>query len=135
MERIMMIDDSNVELKWTVAALRPYGIDVLACNRALGVQALAAQHMPALILLDVNMPALTGDVLCKFLRTNPATADIPVLLYSDMPAGELRVLVERCGADGYIEKNHNAQFLALRVHSELANSSEARVKDLVGGVR
>jgi DNA-binding response OmpR family regulator len=115
-KRIAMIDDSELELKWTQRALEPHGFELLMFNRSIGIQAFVLSNSPSLILLDVNMPALNGEMACRFLKSNPDTRSIPILFYSSLPAAKLKELVTSCGADGYIVKDHDVHSLVSQLN-------------------
>lgn len=109
--RIMMVDDSDVALEWMRTNLHPCGVEVLTSNTPFGTHALVLQNRPDLVLLDVAMPGLSGDMLCSMLKKNPKTRDTTVVLYSQLPEDELRQLARDSGADGYIKKTEDLEKL------------------------
>jgi CheY-like chemotaxis protein len=99
-------------------------VDVIAAMQGrLGV-ALAREHRPVLILLDLHMPDINGDEVLRQLREDPATATTPVVIVSaDATAGQIeRLLAE--GATGYLTKPLDLQEL-LAVFSSAVNSTQA----------
>jgi len=87
--KILVIDDSELALEWVRSGLQPMGIEVLTSNTPFGTHKAVLRNQPDLVLLDVGMPGLSGDNLCKILKNNPNTKDIVVILYSSLPEGEL----------------------------------------------
>jgi CheY-like chemotaxis protein len=86
-------------------------VDVIAAMQGrLGV-ALAREHRPVLILLDLHLPDINGDEVLRQLRQDPATATTPVAIVSaDATAGQIeRLLAE--GATGYLTKPLDLQEL------------------------
>ena len=77
----------------------------------------AAQHMPDLILLDVMMPGMDGYEVCRKLRTNPAIAQIPVILVTALDDRESRLQGIEAGADDFISKPFDRTELRARVRN------------------
>jgi signal transduction histidine kinase/ActR/RegA family two-component response regulator len=110
--KILYIEDNmaNVRLVERVFQRRD-DVDVIAAMQGrLGV-ALAREHRPALILLDLHMPDINGDEVLRQLREDPATAKTPVVIVSaDATAGQIeRLLAE--GATSYLTKPLDLQEL------------------------
>jgi len=86
-----------------------------------GLAAVEAAHslLPDLILLDVNMPGITGFEVLRQLREHPNTANIPTILITAM--GELSDIVQglNLGADDYLKKPFHAQELLVRAQSKM----------------
>ena len=98
-----------------------------------GAQALefCAKQLPDLILLDVMMPGMDGHEVCRHLKENESTRDIPVIFVTSQsnPAEETRGL--DLGAVDFIVKPVNAAVVRARVHAHLTLcNTVAQVKDL-----
>jgi signal transduction histidine kinase/ActR/RegA family two-component response regulator len=110
--KILYIEDNmaNVRLVEQVFKRRD-DVDVIAAMQGrLGV-ALAREHLPVLILLDLHMPDINGDEVLRQLREDPATASIPVVIVSaDATAGQIERLLA-AGATGYLTKPLDLQEL------------------------
>ena len=121
--KIVLVDDSLVALEWAREALAPMGFEVVTYNASLGIQAFVRKNQPRLVLLDVNMPALNGDLVCRMLKESPQTKDVLVALYSSMPEDELQQLAEKSGADGYILKSNDVSLLSQQLERLLRRPS------------
>src|SRR5579871_3023155 len=75
--RILAVDDNPSALYATSRILRAAGYEVI--EAASGAAALAAAPKADLVVLDVNLPDMDGFEVCRRLRANPATAQLPVL--------------------------------------------------------
>jgi len=76
---VLVIDDSPEVLAVVAARLRPEGYRTLVASTwELGLD-LAADAQPDLILLDVEMPEMSGLEVCRRLKANPRTNSIPVI--------------------------------------------------------
>ena len=82
------------------------------------------QSVPDLLLLDVNMPGMTGYEVCTQLRKKPATRTLPILFVSAMINTEERLAGFEAGGDEYINKPVNEQELLEKIDTQLE-----RVKD------
>lgn len=102
---VLYIEDNlaNLRLVERILADDPTIEIVSAMQGRLGVD-LARQHQPALILLDLHLPDLSGDEVLRQLRDDPATSAIPVaILSADATPGQIRRLLAE-GAHSYLTK-------------------------------
>src|SRR2546427_2175474 len=104
MPKILVIDDEEAFRGSLITMLEKKGFDVLqAPSGALGVQ-LARAHIPDLILCDVNMGGVGGNLTLYALRRDPQIASIPFILMSGfLSGGDTPPGIER-GADGFLAK-------------------------------
>lgn len=80
-----------------------------------------AEIAPDLVILDINMPRLSGYDVCKKLRADPATASLPILVQSASETAEERVEVFAVGATDFVSKPINHPELLARVCMHLEN--------------
>ena len=102
---ILYIEDNlaNLRLVERIVGRRPGVRLVSALQGSIGLE-LAAQHQPDLILLDVHLPDLGGDIVLQRLKADPDTASIPVVMVSaDATARQIRRF-RQLGADEYLTK-------------------------------
>lgn len=107
--RILVVDDDPTLLSCTKELLEDEGYDVLVHAGAFGATEKVMQHTPELVLVDVNMPALSGEGLVAVLRRHPRTRDVRVLLYSSNDEHALREASARLGIEGWIPKGDPEQ--------------------------
>lgn len=112
---ILVVDDSEVVLGVTRSLLEGAGFQVITHARATGCVSLILQTKPDLVLLDVNMPTLTGDAVVKMFDRSSYGGKTVVLLHSSLPEQELQEKVAASGAQGYIRKTDNAYSLLRQV--------------------
>ncbi len=106
--KILVIDDSETALSIARRTLEAAGYTVLTSNSALRLPAIVHSEKPDLILLDVEMPALRGDQVLELTKLFDFLQKSPIVLHSSKPEEELRELVGRSGASGYIKKTSNS---------------------------
>jgi DNA-binding response OmpR family regulator len=102
--RILVVDDDEKHLQTTREILEFEGFDVVTHNSAFRTTEMVKQVSPDLVLLDVNMPGLSGDRLCSLLRANSVGQMLPILFYSSNDEDSLRKSVQQHGASGYVCK-------------------------------
>ena len=99
---ILHVDDTDAQRYAISRVLRHAGFEVLEART--GRQALEfVERLPDLVILDVNLPDISGYAVCKQIKANEATARIPVLhLSATMVSTDARVAGLEGGADGYM---------------------------------
>jgi twitching motility two-component system response regulator PilH len=102
---VLVVDDSDLVLVRASEWLGGGGFRVLMARSAAEVDAyLVGPGQPDLIIMDVMMPCLDGDVKARMLKEDDATTGIPILLLSSKNEDDLARLVVSSRADGYIRK-------------------------------
>ena len=86
------------------------------------------KHMPDLVILDLMIPEITGVEVCKFIRKDPATQSIPIIMCT-AKTGEIdKILGLELGADDYVTKPFSPRELLLRVKNLIKRSGSSNVK-------
>jgi serine/threonine protein kinase len=101
--RILLIDDSPIALAVHGEILTGAGFDIRAASSQPEFDALLESFQPQLVLMDVMMPGMNGDALCRRVKAR-FKATVPVVLLSDLPREELLARFQAAGADGYLAK-------------------------------
>ena len=120
MARILVVDDSPDVRLALATILEDAGHDVVEAEDGDQVFDLAVSESPNLVLLDVMMPNLDGIETCRRLKSNPETADIPVLMItsSDTPATVARAF--EAGCDDFMTKPLNEKMLVAKINALVA---------------
>ena len=120
-KRILLIDDSEITLEMEKALLEARGYEVRAASTLVVFEQLLKDFKPDLILTDIHMPEAKGTDICRTLKNEYGTQDIPIVLFSSLNDEELEKLAEQVGADGYLSKAHGLEALGEKV-DELVES-------------
>jgi len=102
--RVLVVDDDQIHLLTTAELLEDEGYEVVVQGSPFGATERIMVTRPDVVLLDVNMPALSGEALLPLLRAREQTRATPVVLFSSNDESALRAAALRLGADGYVCK-------------------------------
>src|SRR6476660_6663526 len=117
---ILIVDDTPANLNVLSAILGKRGFRIRpAINGALALKA-AQKAAPDLILLDVQMPGLDGYEVCRQLKEDPLTRDIPVIFISALDDVLDKVEAFQVGGVDYITKPFQIEEVLARVENQLA---------------
>ncbi|MBZ4418685.1 response regulator [Myxococcus sp. RHSTA-1-4] len=114
--RVLVVDDDQDQLVLAERTLSAFGFDVRTHRSSLGVSNLVRTSAPDLVLLDVNIPALSGDKVLALARAQ-APAGTKFILFSASDESKLRALARASGADGYISKSVQGEELAQKLEA------------------
>lgn len=132
-ELILVADDDPDILRFVELNLRLEGYDVLTATDGSQALALATEHIPALLILDVMMPILDGYEVCQRLREDGRTSHVCVIMLTAKSMSADKVLGLTAGADDYISKPFDPMELVARVKTTLRRTREMRaVSPLTG---
>jgi two-component system phosphate regulon response regulator PhoB len=119
MAPILCVDDDEAILESLTEMLEAAGYPVLLALTGYDALALAVSQRPALILLDLVLPDIPGEEVCRRLRTHAPTADIPVIMLTVKRDESDKVLGFETGADDYVTKPFSERILLARIRALL----------------
>jgi two-component system cell cycle response regulator len=119
MKRILVIDDLPENVFMLQDRLEKEGYEVVTAYDGKTGIAKATSDMPDLILLDVMMPEMTGIEVCKILKLDPATADIPIIIVTAKSGADDAKVGLEAGAFDYIKKPFEKVEMLARINSAL----------------
>ena len=114
-------DDADIRVLVTFTLTRA-GYQVREFGDGLSALAGAREHPPDLAILDVMMPCMSGLEVCRELRKDPATADIPVVILTALARETDITAGFAAGADDYIVKPFSPREFVIRVNAALARA-------------
>ena len=104
MSLILIVEDNEKNLKLVRDVLQVKGYETLEAGTAEEGIRIAQERAPGLILMDIQLPKMSGIEALKALRAEPATAAIPVVAITASVMKQDRQHIMRAGFDGFIEK-------------------------------
>lgn len=106
--KILVVDDDSAILAVAKRNLEAAGYDVVTSDSPLRLPQLVQREKPNLVLLDLEMPSLTGEHVLDFATLFDFLRTTTIVLHSSKSEEELQSLVSRSLAKGYIRKTSNA---------------------------
>ena len=117
--KILIVDDRPENIRLLAVALNRQGYTVESVDNSSTALSIARALKPDLILLDIMMPVLDGYEVCKLLKKDPETAEIPVIFVSAVTNVMDKVKGFRAGAVDYITKPFQFDEVLARVEHQL----------------
>lgn len=122
--RVLVVDDSALARAVVVRTLTGAGYEVLEAADAMEGAAMAFRALPQVVLTDLEMPVMDGNLLLRLLKSDPATAAIPVIILTSHGEAPSRFWGLATGADAYMTKDASPDELLATV-AKLASQSKA----------
>ena len=115
--QVLVVDDIRDNVTMLAAHLKNNGYETIPAYNGVDALKIAINEQPDLIMLDVNMPQLSGLDVCVQLKSNPKTEMIPVILVTAHSEASEVVKGFEAGADDYLIKPYNYLEMLARVRS------------------
>lgn len=116
---VLVVDDDHLMRRWVRHHLEAAGFTVRDADSGGAAVAAAAAALPAVILMDYQMPDLDGLSATRILKADPALADVPVLLLTASQDAHHIEAAFDAGAEDYLTKPINPRILVARLRSML----------------
>lgn len=128
MHKVLIVEDEE-----HIAELIKYNLEINGFDTSLAIDGYEATEkanllVPDLILLDIMLPKRDGIEVCKILKTNNQTKDIPIIMLTAKSEELDKVLGLEIGADDYITKPFSVRELLARIKAVLRRSNKDKEK-------
>ncbi len=128
--QLLIVDDTPANIEILLDALeRDYEV-TFSTSGSEALQLIADSETPDLILLDVMMPEMDGYEVCRRLKQNPNTSEIPIIFVTALNSSESESTGLTLGADDYITKPINLSIARLRIKNVLERTRLGRKLEL-----
>ena len=118
-KKVLIVDDTPENIQVLMGTLKDQYAIVAATNGEKALKMAIAEPRPDLILLDIMMPGMDGFEVCRRLKTDPETRDIPVIFLSALDDTANKVKGFATGAVDYISKPFQPEEVHVRVNTHL----------------
>ncbi len=118
-EALLLVDDNPTNLQVLYQTLETTGCKLLVAKNGETALSIAQKAAPDLILLDIMMPGIDGFEVCRRLKNDPATANIPVIFLSALSDTKDKVQGLQLGAVDYVSKPFQPDEVIARVNTHL----------------
>ncbi|MCJ7588651.1 MAG: response regulator [Candidatus Aminicenantes bacterium] len=118
---ILIVEDSPTQAEQLRYLLEQHHYKVSVTNNGKQALALLGKHKPALVISDIIMPEMSGYAVCKRIKSDEGTQDIPVMLLTSLSNSEGVLEGLACGADNFITKPYSEDYLLSSIEQILAN--------------
>ena len=116
---VLVAEDSRIQATILANKLVEAGFEVhTAENGQIGLE-MTRQQLPTLIISDIEMPKMNGYEFCSAVKSDPELRSIPFILLSTLSDAQDIIKGLHCGADNYVTKPYDPEFLISRVTSLL----------------
>ena len=116
---ILIVEDNEKNMKLVRDVLTFHGYETVEATTAEAGLELARERLPALILMDIQLPGLDGVGALRCLRSDPATSRIPVIAVTASAMSNEREKILEAGFDGYQPKPIKVKEFVAEVKSVL----------------
>jgi two-component system cell cycle response regulator len=115
--RILLVEDDPVQANVAKDYLESSGYDIKWADNGKAAIKIAKTHPPDLILLDMVLPDLSGNEVCRWLKLNEDTKGIPIIILSVKSSTEEKVIGLEAGAEDYLPKPYSEVELNARIYA------------------
>ncbi len=129
-QKILAIDDHPDTIQLIQLALQRHGYEVIGAFSGPEGLEMAERERPDLILLDMMMPGMDGNAVCRAIRQDPDLASTPIIMFTAKSQATDKKVSFDAGADDYLSKPTRPAELLQRIESLLARQERAESSDV-----
>ncbi len=117
--KVLIVEDEKDLLRTLEYNFRQEGFEVIATTHGRRAMEMAADQLPALVLLDLMLPDVQGTEVCRHIKADPKTKHVQVIMLTAKGEEVDRVVGFELGADDYVTKPFSVRELVLRARAVL----------------
>jgi two-component system cell cycle response regulator DivK len=103
-KKVLVVEDNELNMKLFCDLLDAYGYSTVKSRDGLKVVEMAREHRPDLIIMDIQLPEVSGLDLTRWLKDDSSIADIPVMAVTAFAMRQDERMVREAGAEAYMSK-------------------------------
>lgn len=128
---IYLVEDDHSIQKLVIYTLKSQGFEAEGFTLPSQFEKAMTKQLPSLIILDIMLPEIDGLTILKKIRSNPETAEIPVILLTAKSSEYDKIFGLDSGADDYVAKPFSMMELLARIKALLRRTKNAGIKSKV----
>ena len=132
---ILIVEDSQTQGEQLKQMLEESGYSVSLVSDGMQALTFLAERRPALIITDVVMPDMDGFDMCDNVKRDPELREIPVMLLTGLAEADDVIKALQCGADNYISKPYNEDYLLARIDDLIAARAMGKAEGVQVGIK
>lgn len=129
--QILIVEDDLDLAEMLNAYFRVQGYEILTATWGEEAVRMAFEHAPDLVVLDIRLPDITGYEVCKQIRANRQTADLPIIFLTEKRDRVDKLTGLELGVVDYITKPFDIQELRLRVRNTLRRAQQSTMVNAI----
>ncbi len=103
-KKVLVVEDNELNMKLFCDLLGAFGYEPVKSRDGLKALELAREHHPALIIMDINLPEVSGLDLTRWIKDDDDLADIPVMAVTAFAMRSDEQRVREAGCESYMSK-------------------------------
>ncbi|MFQ3573275.1 MAG: response regulator [Thermodesulfovibrionales bacterium] len=131
---ILVVEDSTTQAECLKYILEDQGYIVYVTSNGKEALDFLSHTKPTIVITDVIMPEINGYDLCKAIKSNEETKNIPVVLLTHLSEPDDVIMGLECGADNFITKPYDQQFLITRIRYIIINKEIRSINSTEMGI-
>ena len=132
--RVLIAEDSPTQAEVLKYILEKHNYGVMVAKDGKEALAYLQETKPTIVISDIIMPEMSGYKLCKAIKSNEHTWDIPVILLTSLSRAEDVLDGLECGADNFVTKPYAEDYLIATIDHILANKEIHKIERKTDGV-
>lgn len=129
MKKILVVEDNPTNMRLIRDVLKYHGYEVLQAVNGQEGLSMAAEHLPDLIFMDLQMPVMDGYQAGSILKNDPKTAHIKIIALTSFAMKGDRDRVMQAGFDDYISKPINTRNIPQILETHLGEKGDRADKE------
>ena len=118
-KRILMVEDTEDNRQIIRDLMESVGYDLIEAEDGAAAVAMATEHRPDLILMDIQLPVMDGYEACRRIKADPELRHIPIIAVTSYALSGDETKTKAAGCDGYVAKPFSPRQLLAKMNEFL----------------
>lgn len=127
---ILVVEDSPTQAEMLKYILGKNGYRTIIAKNGEDAFNYLLEHLPSVVISDIVMPGMDGYELCRKIKSDIRTRNIPVILLTSLSKSEDLIKAVECGSDKFVSKPYNENYLLSQIDNILSNNTTCKRKQV-----